>query len=210
MRRLILKLIRRRRLERDLDAELAFHEEMSQAKGNSIHLGNRTRVKEVARDVWRWQIVEDSWRDTVQGVRRLRLSPAFTVTVVLTLALAIAANAAIFALVHRVVLNPLPYPESDRLIDLDHGAALINVPSGMGMKVGLYFYYKDRARTLDEIAIYNTGEATLTGDREPERVRVTRTTTTLASVLRVPPASGRWFTVEDGIPGATPNRKSVV
>jgi predicted permease len=118
--------------------------------------------------------------------------------------LAIAANAAIFSLVHRVVLNPLPYPESDRLIDLDHGAALINVPAGLGMKVGLYHYYKDRSRTLDGVAIFNTGNATLTGDGEPERIVATRTTTTLASVLGVSPALGRWFSEDEGFPGAPP------
>lgn len=204
MRRLILKLMRRRKLERDLDAELAFHEEMSKAMGNSIHLGNRMRVTQEARDIWRWEVLEDAWRDTLQAVRRLLRSPVFTVTVILTLGLAVAANTAIFSLVHRVVLNPLPYRDSDRLIDLDHGAALINVPMGMGMKVGLYYYYKDRARTLDGIAIFNTGEGTLTGGTEPERITLTRTTTTLASVLGVSPASGRWLAEEDGVPEAVP------
>src|SRR5215813_11442024 len=157
MRRLLFKLIRRHKLEEDLEAELAFHEEMSRSSGAPIRLGNQTRVKEAARDVWRWRLVEDVWRDALQGLRRLRRSPAFTIASVLTLALAIGANAAIFSLVHRVVLNPLPYPDSDRLINLDHGAALINVPAGMGMKVGLYQYYSDRARTLDGVAIFARG-----------------------------------------------------
>src|SRR5215510_14057708 len=109
MRRLILKLIRRRTIERDLDAELAFHKEMSQTMGNTIHLGNSARVKEQTRDMWRWNALEDAWRDTIQAVRRLLRGPAFTITVILTLGLAIAANAAIFSLVYGVVLNPLPY-----------------------------------------------------------------------------------------------------
>jgi predicted permease len=120
----------------------------------------------------------------------------------MTLALAIGANAAIFTLVHRVVLNPLPYPNSDRLIDLDHGAALINVPFGMGMKAGLYYYYRDRARTLSSLAIYTTAGATLSGNGEAEQVRITRATTTLATVLGVSPVLGRWFTPEEGEPGA--------
>ena len=56
-----------------------------------------------------------------QAARRLWRSPAFTAATVLTLALAIGANTAIFAVVERVVINPLPYPESDRLIEMDHG-----------------------------------------------------------------------------------------
>ena len=202
MRRLIFRLFRRRKLERDLDDELAFHDEMSRLNSNSIQLGNPVRVKEAARDVWRWQLVEDSWRDAIQGMRRLRRSPAFAIASVLTLALAIGANAAIFSVVYGVVLKPLPYPDSDRLINLDHGAALINVPAGMGMKAGLYYYYSDRARTLDGISIFTMGAATLTGDGEPERITITRTTSTLASVLGVPPAAGRWLKEEDERPGS--------
>lgn len=202
MRRLILKFIRRRSLERDLEAELAFHEEMAAARGNPIRLGNRTRVKEQAREVWRWRLMENAWRDVRHAARRLCRTPGFTVAAILTLALALGANAAIFTMVHRVLLNPLPYPDSGRLIDLDHGAALINIPAGMGMKSGLYFYYQDRARTLDGLAVFNTGGATLSGRGEPEQIRITRATPTLSQVLGVPPALGRWFTREESEPGA--------
>jgi predicted permease len=202
MRRLIHKLIRRRHLEQDLEAELAFHEEMAAASGNEIRLGNRGRIKEEARDVWRWNAVENAWRDVIHAARRLCRTPGFTVATVLTLALAIGANAAIFTMVHRVLLNPLPYPDSDRLIDLDHGATRINVPAGMGIKTGLYFYYQDRARTLDSIAIFTMGGATLSGGGEPEQIRITRATPTLAQVLRVRPALGRWFTPEESEPGS--------
>ncbi len=135
-----------------------------------------------------------------QAARRLVRAPVFTLAAALTLALAIGANAAIFAVVQRVVLNPLPYPESDRLVRLDHGMARINILSGIGMTSGLYYQYQ-RARTLDGLAIYRAGESTLGGRGEPERIQVARTTPTLASVLRVPPARGRWFTAEEGTPG---------
>ena len=79
-----------------------------------------------------------------QAARRLVRSPVFTLTAVLTLALAIGANASIFAVVQRVVLNPLPYPDSDRLIELQHGMQRLNVPSGIGMTLGLYYQYSDR------------------------------------------------------------------
>src|SRR5688500_20243938 len=87
-----------------------------------------------------------------QAARRLVRSPAFTLASVLTLGLAIGANAAIFAVVQRVVLNPLPYPGSDRLVEVDHGMQTLNVPNGLGVSRGLYLHYRERARTFPAIA----------------------------------------------------------
>ena len=146
--------------------------------------------------------LEGAGREIAFAARRLMRSPAFTVAAVLTLALAIGANASIFAVVQRVVLNPLPYPDSDRLIDLDHGAQRLNLPSGMGMTRGLYYQYTERARTLDGVALYATDDVTLTGEGDPERIRVTHVTSTFAPVMRVQPAVGRWFSEDEGRPGA--------
>ena len=143
-------------------------------------------------------------QDLVFAARRLVRSPAFSLAAVLTLALAIAANASIFAVVQRVVLNPLPYPDSDQLIELDHGAHGLNMPADLGLTAGLYFHYTERARTLERTAVYRTDDLTLTGDGDPERVRCARATPSLAAVLRVSPALGRWFSEEEGRPGAPP------
>jgi putative ABC transport system permease protein len=148
--------------------------------------------------------LERLWQETRYAGRRLFRSPAFTVATVSTLALAIGANGSIFAVVERVVLNPLPYPESDRLIVVDHGAERLNLPSGLNFTPGLYYHYAERAHTLDGIALYNADELTLTGDGQPERIPVVRATPSLASVLRVSPAVGRWFTATEGVPGARP------
>src|SRR5262245_19273806 len=117
-----------------------------------------------------------------QAIRRLGRTPVFTLAAASTLTLAIAANAAIFAVVHRVVLNPLPYPQSDRLIALDHGSRVINLPSGIGMTSGLYYQYA-RARTIDSLAIYRSGESTLVSNGRPEQVQVATATATLPHVL---------------------------
>jgi predicted permease len=137
------------------------------------------------------------------AARRLIRTPLFTAASVLTLALAIGANSSLFTVVHRVLLNPLPYPESERLIFLDYGLPARNLPSAVSaMAWQLYFQIADHARSLESVAVYNLGAATLTGDGEPERIRMSRVTPSLAAVLRVTPALGRWFSGDEGVPGA--------
>jgi putative ABC transport system permease protein len=141
-------------------------------------------------------------QEVQQAARRLWRSPAFTAATVLTLAFAIGANAAIFAVVERVVINPLPYPDSDRLIDIDHGSVTLRIPDEMGTTTGLYLIYKKRAQALESAAIYSSGSRTLLGRGNPERIIATQATPSLGAVLQVPPAIGRWFTEDEGKPGA--------
>src|SRR5882672_7038154 len=111
-------------------------------------------------------------REIRHATRRLVRSPAFTLAAVLTLALAIGANAAIFTVVYRVVLNPLPYPDSGRLIALDFGFPARNINSGVKYTSWqLYYQLADRARTLERVAVYNFSDVTLTGtEGKPERI----------------------------------------
>jgi putative ABC transport system permease protein len=143
-------------------------------------------------------------REFRHAARRLLRSPAFTLATVLTLTLAIGATVSIFAVVYRVLLKPLPYPDSERLIALDYGAPSLNVASGITMTSEQYDDLVDRARSLDGVAIYGTGELTLTGDGEPERIRVSPTTPSLTSVLGVQPERGRWFTEAETVARAAP------
>ena len=149
-------------------------------------------------------ILDRLGRELRHAARRLLRSPAFTLATVLTLALAISANVAIFTIVQRVVLNPLPYGDSGRLLSLNNGAPVRNVGSGINLSLQLYYQYLDRARTLDGLAFYRVDERTLTGAGAPERVRVARTTPSLAPVLRTSPELGRWFTEDEGAPGGSP------
>jgi len=147
--------------------------------------------------------MELSAQEIRHAARRLARTPLFTLAAAVTLALAIAANAAIFTLVHRVVLNPLPYADSERLLALDYGIPGRNVSSGVQvMTWQLYHQLVDNARTLDGIAAYFGSGGTLTGSGTPERIAVTRATPSLLSVLRAAPAVGRWFTEAEGTPGA--------
>ena len=148
-------------------------------------------------------IMDVTAQEIRQAARRLVRTPLFTATAALTLALAIGANASLFTVVHRVVLNPLPYPASERLISLDYGFPSRNIPSGLtSMAWQLYFQLADQTQTLEGVAVYSPALTTLTGRGEPEQINITRATPSLASVLRVSPAIGRWFTEAEGVTGA--------
>ena len=135
------------------------------------------------------------------AARRLLRAPVFTAAAVSTLALAIAANVAIFAVVERVVLNPLPFPDSDHVLKLEHRVPRVATQRFEAVPPGLYLDYADRARTLAAVAAYQPGEMTLTGSGEPERVAVARVTRSLHGVLQVAPQLGRWFTTDEDVPG---------
>ncbi len=98
MRRFFRKLSRRYRLEEDLESELALHRELSAARGNPIPLGNVTQIAEESRDLWRFNFIENLWRDLIYATRGLRRSRTLLFTAVLSLALGIGANATIFSL----------------------------------------------------------------------------------------------------------------
>ena len=130
-------LFRRDQVERELRDELNGYLDMlidqKRAEGLSpraakraarLQFGNIDCVREHVRDVRYGAWIDQAARDVKFGTRRLCRSPTFALASGLTLALVIGANASIFALVERVLLNPLPYPSSDRLIVLEHGAVL--------------------------------------------------------------------------------------
>jgi putative ABC transport system permease protein len=107
-------------------------------------------------------------------------------------------------------VNPLPYPASDRLIALDYGIPAQNMASGMNsMAWQLYFHLADHARTLQHVAVYDSDAGTLTGGGIPERLQIARATPSLASVLGVQPAIGRWFVEQEGVTGAAPSLTGV-
>lgn len=80
LRRAIRKLLRRRRLWAEMEAELAHHRELSKEKGNPIGVGNVTIIKESTLDLWRFNLVENAWRDLLFALRNLRRHPAYAVT----------------------------------------------------------------------------------------------------------------------------------
>ena len=121
MRRLFLKLFRRRRLHEDLEAELAFHREMAAAGGNPIPLGNGGVIQEQALDLWRFNGVENLWRDLVFAVRTLRKSQGFVLTALLSLGLGIGVNTAMFSLAVEFLLSEPSVRDAKSLVYVQQG-----------------------------------------------------------------------------------------
>jgi putative ABC transport system permease protein len=138
------------------------------------------------------------------AARRLGRRPGFTVSSLVTLGVGMGSTLAMFAVVHGIVLNPLPYPESGRVVQLDHAAPGIGSEGGLKMTQGLYLLYRESSHTLSDLAIYSDADVALTGDRLPRRLTATVTTHELASVLRVRPSLGRFFVEQDDQSGSTP------
>ena len=133
--------------------------------------------------------------------RRLRRSPAFTGIVILTLAIGIGANAAIFSVLNGVLLKPLPFADPDRLVGVWQSAP------GLGIKQleaapATYFTYREESRAFQDIGIFRRDSVSVTGIAEPEEVPALDVTDGVLPVLGIAPTLGRGFTRQDDSPGA--------
>jgi predicted permease len=138
-------------------------------------------------------------QDIRQSFRRLRKQPGFTAVVVLTLALGIGANTAIFSVVNTVLLRPLPYKESHRLVTIQHHYPTLDLDapvSAPGFKT-----YHDDTRDFDGVAVETSWSANLTGVGEPVRLRGGRVSGEYFRTMGVPAALGRALLPEDDAPG---------
>ena len=125
----------------------------------------------------------------------------FTAIALLTLAIGIGANTAVFSVVNGVLIKPLPYPDADELIGVWHSAPGINIPK-LNVAPAMHFTYREESQTFREFGIWSSGGAAITGQSEPERVQTVRVTDGTLQALGVPPALGRWFSREDDTPGS--------
>ena len=136
--------------------------------------------------------------------RRVVANPGFTLVSLATLAVAVGANMAIFAVVNAVLLRPLPIPDSERLVMLRHAVPGLAQLGELPLSDALYFLYAAESRTLDSVAVIRDGQASFTGPDNPQRVQAASVSASFFDVMRTPPRIGRAFRPEDGRAGAAP------
>lgn len=144
--------------------------------------------------------METLWRDIRYGVRMLTKDAGFTAIAVLTLALGIGANTAIFSILDAVLLKPLPFPEPQRLMAI-WGTDSKNGETRRAISYPDFTDYRDQNHTLKSLAAYTDGTFTLTGNGDPAQLHGAVVSATLLSVLRVAPQVGAGFAPEDDKPG---------
>jgi putative ABC transport system permease protein len=133
-------------------------------------------------------------------LRRLARSPVFAVIILITLAIGIGANTAIFSVLNGVLLKPLPYPDSDRLVAIWETSHLQGMPQ-LNASPSTYFTFREDGRAFQDIGIWRNDSVNITGTREPEQVAALDVTDGVLPVLGVQPVRGRWFTRKDDAPG---------
>jgi len=203
--RRLLSLLRREKHVREMEEEMRFHLEMrieqnlaSGMAAEEAHyaarrqFGNQTWLKEVSREMWSLNSIETLIQDLRYGARMLLKKPGFTLIAVLTLALGIGANTAIFSIVNATLLRPLPFAEPDRLV----------MVSGRNLKKGLaraevtpadWLDYRTQNRVFDGLAAFRTMRFTVTGQDEPELLDGALVSTDFFPVLGLRPFQGRTF-----------------
>ncbi len=188
--RLLLKLFRRRSLQEDLEAELAFHREMASAGGNPIPLGNTGVIKEQALDLWRFTLLENLWRDLVYAVRSLRRSPGFVLAALLSLALGIGLNTTMFSLAVEFLLSEPSVRDA---------ASLLYVRQGGNSHVRPEVIEQLRRSGVFEDVVGENEETFINFNNglETRRIFAVQATRNFFSALGVPVAQGRGWNEDD-------------
>jgi predicted permease len=211
------RIFRRRHLNDELGEEVRAHleekteqlmrlENLPRAEARQAALrafGNPTLLEERSREVWQWPRLESVLADVKFAFRRLRKSPGFAVTVLLTLAIGIGANTAVFSVVSCVLLKPLPYPDGDQLVSLSLNApgaeGLASFQKGLPLSPSMYFAFSENNRTFQSLGTWSAQKASVTGLARPEEVNIVLVTSGVLEALGVPPFAGRELTAVDQI-----------
>ncbi len=141
--------------------------------------------------------------DIRYAIRTMRRAPTFTIAVLVTVALAIAANTTIFSVVYAVMLRPLPYKDPQRLVQVAEKNDKLNLPN-FGASVLNFLSWREQTHAFERLAAVGFSNYTLTGTGEPEQLSGNRISPALTAVLGVRPVAGRAFTDEEEKPGAAP------
>jgi predicted permease len=201
----IFGIFRRRKLFDDLSEEMRLHleehvehlteqglnpqEAQRQAR---IAFGNVALVEERSREVWLWPTLESIWTDARFALRQLRRSPAFAVAAIATLALAISANAVVFAVMNALVLRPLNVPAAEYIYTVGHSHSIWGYESYPN-----YLDLRDHNRSFDGLAADDISQAGLDTGKNPSRAWLIEATGNYFDVLGLQPYIGRFFHFAD-------------
>jgi predicted permease len=191
--------IRPGRRDADLEQEVRLHAELAGPEAGRI-----VHTMDALRDQRGLPWLADLLRDVRYGLRVLGRQRLFAGVAVLTMAIAIGATTAVFSVVDAVLLRPLAYPDSDRLVALRHAApgapGIADVSGGFRLSASMFFTYADHNRAFQNVGIWAATTATVTGVGEPEQVRSVLVTHGTLDALGVVPRLGRWLSVADMAP----------
>jgi putative ABC transport system permease protein len=134
-------------------------------------------------------------------IRRLARSPMFTVVTLLTIALAVGANSAIFSVINGILLKPLPYPDPGTLVSVWQTAPGINI-NDLNLSPSDYFTFREENRTFQQFGMWSGGRVSVTGIGPPEQVQRLLVTEGTLNALGIQPTLGRWFSAKDDSPGS--------
>ena len=206
-------LFRSEELERELDAELRFHLERDTAQklqsGMSAEearlaalrsFGGFEQSKEECRDARGVRLLEELWQDLRYGVRSLKKNPGFTTVAVLTLALGIGANTAVFSIINAVLLRSLPFQDAKQMVVLGQISPLVRDRLSVASYLNLVDW-REQSDVFAGMAIYRTLGLTLTGAEEPIPLHGAMVSANLFPLLGVTPTLGRAFIPDDDQPG---------
>jgi len=193
--RRIYYLLHRRRLEQELQNDMAVHREMM-GQENQKDFGNALLLEERSHEAWGWTWLDQFGQDLRYGLRMLRKNPGYTVVALLALGLGVGVNTALFSVVHGVLLKPLPYADGQNLVVLRHTFSKAGAEN-MGFSVKEIQDYRQQNRSMSQVEEYHQMSFILLDDREPMRVRIGVVSAHFFEMLGIKPYLGRLFAESD-------------
>jgi putative ABC transport system permease protein len=167
-----------------------------------LKFGNVEALKDAYRDQRGLPFIETLVGDTRHALRRMRKAPGFTAAVIVTLALGIGANTAIFAVIDSILIRPLAYPQAEALVGVWHTAPGLPGLPRIGLSPSMYFTYREENRSFEQFGLWSSGGASVTGVAEPEMPRALFVTHGVLDTLGIKPLLGRGFSQTDDTPGS--------
>ena len=201
-----------RRTPDDLEEEIRTHLAMEEVENVTAGIeqeearrqarrrfGNVTLAEERSRDMWKWTTIETVWLDIAYGLRQLRRNPGFAAVAILTLALGVGANTAIFSVVNAVLLRPLPFGDPEALVDARETE---EAPGTYPVNPANYLDWQAQNRTLEATSVYSwTSNVSMAGPGESASAAVTQVQANFFRTLGISPAIGRSFATGEDVAG---------